>query len=43
MSIKEIRKAIARLRLTHDFLRKIYKKGAVSRLQIELSDKKGEK
>lgn len=43
MSVKEIRKAIARLRATYDFLRKSYKKGAVSKLQIELNDRRGEK
>lgn len=43
MSVKEIRKAISRLRVTYDFLRKTYKKGAVSKLQIELNDRRGEK
>jgi hypothetical protein len=32
MNVKEIRKAIAKLRLTHDFMRNPYGKGAVSRL-----------
>ena len=32
MSVKEIRKAINKLRLTHDFMRAPYRKGAVSHL-----------
>lgn len=43
MSGKEVRKAIARLRLTFDFMRSAYRKGAVTRLQVELSDKRAEK
>lgn len=43
MSVKEIRKAVARLRVAYDFLRRTYKKGAVSKLQIELNDRRGEK
>lgn len=43
MSVKEVRKAIGRLKVTYDFLRKTYKKGAVSKLQIELNDRRGEK
>jgi hypothetical protein len=43
MSVKEIRKAIGKLRLTYDFMRNGYRKGAVTKLQTELSDKKAEK
>jgi hypothetical protein len=43
MSVKEIRRAIAKLRLTYDFMRNGYRKGAVTKLQMELSEKKAEK
>lgn len=44
MSVKEIRKAISKLRLAHEFLRiGSNRKGAVMRLQAELAEKKGER
>lgn len=41
MNVKEIRKAIGKLRLTQEFMRRSHKKGAVSKLQMEINDKRG--
>ena len=43
MSLREIRKAVARLKLLHEAFRGFVAKGAVGRLQNEVAELKNEK